>query len=83
MNSDGGRAKEGGVQYEGHCSVYINLSSGELKGRDVSEGLIGSDTIGEISGLLRVPSSISYRASKCQGMQTEVSSESEEEKPDD
>lgn len=61
MNLDGGRAKEGGVQYKIHCSVLFNLNGGEPKGRHVSEGLIGSDTIGKLSGLLNVLSSITYK----------------------
>lgn len=57
MNLDGGRAKQGGVQYRGYRSVLFNLNAGEPKGRDVSEGLIGSDTIVRLSGLLHVLSS--------------------------
>lgn len=49
MNLDDERAKQGRVQYKGHRSVLFNLNSGEPKGRDVSEGLIGSDTIGKLS----------------------------------
>lgn len=62
MNFDGGGAKEGGVQYKGRRSVLLfNLNAGEPKGRDVSEGLIGSDTIWKLSGPLRVLSSVTYR----------------------
>lgn len=59
MNLDGGRAREGGVQYKGR--LLFNLKAGEPKGRNVSEGLIGSDTIGKLSGLLRALSSITYK----------------------
>lgn len=59
MNLDGGRAKEGGEQYEGR--LLFNLKADEPKGRNVSEGLIGSDTIGKLSGPLRTLSSITYK----------------------
>lgn len=52
MNVDGGKAEEGVIEYKGHRSVPFNLNAGELKGRDVSEGLIGSDTIGKLDGPL-------------------------------
>lgn len=42
----------------------FNLNAGEPKGRDVSQGLIGSDTIGKLSGLLPVLSSITYEECK-------------------
>lgn len=42
----------------------FNLNAVELKGRDVSEGLIGGDTIGKLSGLLPVLSSITYKECK-------------------
>lgn len=61
MNLDGGRAKEGRLQYKWHRSVLFNLDAGEPKGRDVSEGLIGSDTIVKLSGLCRVLSSITSK----------------------
>lgn len=50
MNLDGGRVKQGGVQYKGD-QIFFNSNAGEPKGRDVSEGLIGSDTTGKLSGL--------------------------------
>lgn len=61
MNLVGGRAKEGGVQHKGHCSGLFNSNAGEPKGRNVSEGLIGSDTIGKLSGPLHVLSSVKER----------------------
>lgn len=46
MNLDSGRVKQGSMQYN-EDQIFFNSNAGEPKGRDVSEGLIGSDTTGE------------------------------------
>lgn len=53
-----GERGEAAYKHKGHCSVLLNSNAGEPKGRNVSEGLIGSDTIGKLSGPLCVLSSI-------------------------
>lgn len=56
-----GEQRKAGYNTRGCRSVLFNLDSGEPKGRDVSGGLIGSDTIGKLSGLLGALSSITYK----------------------
>lgn len=56
-----GEEKKGRIQYKGHGSVLFSLNGGEAKGTNVSEGLIGSDTIEKLSGLLPALSSITYK----------------------
>lgn len=47
-----GERREVGYNTRGTCAVLFNLNTGEQKGRDVSEGLIGSDTIGKLTGCI-------------------------------
>lgn len=62
----------------------FNLNAGEPKGRDVSEGLIGSDTIGKLGGLLPVLPSITYKERRSEGRQGELGERIKKKKvPDD
>lgn len=66
MNLDSGRVKQGSTQYN-EDQIFFNSNAGEPKGRDVSEGLIGSDTTGKLSGLHHVLSFIANKVLKYPG----------------
>lgn len=67
MNLHGGRVKKGSVQYKRCRSDLFISNAGEPKGRDVSEGLIGSDTAEKLRGLWHVLSSVTYK--ECENIQ--------------
>lgn len=66
INLDSGRVKQGSTQYN-EDQIFFNSNAGEPKGRDVSEGLIGSDTTGKLSGLHHVLSFIANKVLKYPG----------------
>jgi len=71
-----------GSKIQGAPLRSLKLNAGEPKGRDVSDGLIGSDTIGKLSGLLHVFFFYHLqRERKCRGRQGEVGREEKKKNP--